>query len=187
MKCPQCGLVNFKSAINCKRCNLVFDSGADPAHENAEAWRDSSHLVLRSDSFLPDRCVKCNSSTNITQKAHKLAYLPKHNLLLLLIGFIHYKAMMVPLALCSQHDSNRKKSLAAMVVMIILGLVGFFGGYAVDSMFLLFSGFGVFAGGFIVGTIQGSPVAIVKFDGEYMWLKGPGKEYLAGFPAWPSR
>ena len=124
MKCPQCGLVNFKSATNCKRCNLVFDSGADPAHENAEAWRDSSHLVLRSDSFLPDRCVKCNSSTNITQKAHKLAYLPKHNLLLLLVGFIHYKAMMVPLALCSQHDSNRKKSLAAMVVMIILGLVG---------------------------------------------------------------
>ena len=184
MKCPKCGLVNFKSSSNCKRCKQVLHSGTKSAAEDAEAWRDSNHLVLRSDSSLPDRCMKCNSSADVTHKSHKLAYLPKHNLLLLLVGFIHYKTMMVPLGLCEQHDSGRKKNLVTMAVLIILGLSGFFAGYGVDSMVLMFSSFGAFAGGMIFGTIQGSPVAIEKFDGRYMWLKGPSKEYLAGLPAW---
>ena len=74
--------------------------------------------------------MKCNSSSDITQKAHKLAYLPKHNFLLLLVGFIHYKTMMVPLGLCSQHDSGRKKSMVIAVGLIVLGIAGFIGGFA---------------------------------------------------------
>ena len=42
-------------------------------------------------------------------------------------------------------------------------------------MFLMFFGFTVFAAGMIFVTIQGCPVAIEKLDGQYMWLKGPGK------------
>jgi hypothetical protein len=29
-KCPHCGLVNFPSAVTCKRCNNVLAAGADP-------------------------------------------------------------------------------------------------------------------------------------------------------------
>jgi len=164
-----------------------LNSGADPAHENAEAWRNSSHLVLRSDSFLPDRCVKCNSSTNVTKTAHKLAYLPKHNLLLLLVGFIHYKTMMVPVGLCPRHDSGRRKSLLVTGILIVLGVVGFIVSLATFSLLAMVLGIAAFAAGFIVGTIQGSPVAIEKFDGQYMWLKGPSREYLAALPAWKTR
>ena len=152
MKCPQCGLVNFKTAGQCKRCGLDFQTEAAPA-ESVEAWRDAHHLVLRSDSFLPDRCMKCNSSTGITRKSQKLAYIPKYNLLtlglalVLPFGFVRYKTMMVPLGLCPEHDTN------ARTIFIGFGLVGLgiamlFGGFAIDWMSVMFLGPVVMGAGF---------------------------------------
>ena len=193
MKCPQCGLVNFKTASQCKRCGMDFQPEAEAAQaESVEAWRDARHLVLRSDSFLPDRCMKCNSSTDITRKSERLAYYPKYNLLtlglalVLPFGFLRYKTMMVPLGLCPEHDSGGKNLLIGSG-LVALGIIALFGGFAIDVMPVMFLGPVVLGAGFILMVIKGSPVAIVKFDGRHMWLKGPGNEYLAEFPAWASR
>jgi uncharacterized membrane protein len=39
IKCPECGLVNFASATECKRCHLSFESESAPAeNQYGNAW-----------------------------------------------------------------------------------------------------------------------------------------------------
>ena len=85
LKCPQCGLINFATAPNCKRCKIPFNDQAvefeadgsqlgegfyqpqaDAEHHYnlnyaKGVWRDGSLLVMTKETILPNRCVKCNA------------------------------------------------------------------------------------------------------------------------------
>ena len=86
LKCPQCGLTNFATATQCKRCQTLFTQNLSSTPgstlqgivledgyvlppppsvglPNSGVWRDRSTLVMSKDSQLPDRCVKCNAFT----------------------------------------------------------------------------------------------------------------------------
>jgi hypothetical protein len=90
-KCLECGLVNFASDQNCKRCGaliqgtvqdtdvqppatpvgIVLEDGyvmppppGPPPHLSGGTWREGSTLVMAKDASLPDYCVKCDAPAN---------------------------------------------------------------------------------------------------------------------------
>lgn len=86
LKCPQCGLTNFATATQCKRCQTLFTQNLSSTPgstlqgivledgyvlppppsvglPNSGVWRDRSTLVMSKDAQLPDPCVKCNAFT----------------------------------------------------------------------------------------------------------------------------
>jgi hypothetical protein len=112
MKCSKCGLVNFKTATNCKRCGTSFQDDAGPdADDTTVAWRDSGLMVLTMGGVAPPRCMQCNSPDGVTQKMVTLGYYPEHNLVFLLLGFIYYKKIKLEITLCEPHMSARSQNV----------------------------------------------------------------------------
>ena len=188
MKCYQCGLVNFRSATHCKRCGVGLENAPAPASDDSgDVWRDSNHLVLTSASRIPGKCMTCNSSEGIQKKLLTVGYLPKVNLVLLLIGFLYYKKVKVPIGLCEEHQASGKKHLLIAALLIIGSIFAFIIGLACYSLFFMVAFVILMAAGMILGTIKGQPVAVEKLERPYMWVKGPSREYLAALPVWRAR
>ena len=59
LKCPQCGLVNFASASECKRCHLKFQQPESLA-EVATAADQISPDSMATDSLIPDSPARDN-------------------------------------------------------------------------------------------------------------------------------
>src|SRR5882762_3300178 len=107
-KCAECGLVNFTSETNCKRCGatavtagieapspptgIVLEDGyvLPPPPTIGGIWRDSSTLVMTKDASLPDRCVKCNAPANGLRLKRRLAWHSPVLYLLIVLAVLIY-------------------------------------------------------------------------------------------------
>lgn len=188
MKCSHCGLVNFKTAFVCKRCNEPFTNDNAPANNvNSKVWKDLNFLVLEENANLPQFCMKCNSRTDTTNKTISIGYYPKHNLFLLLFGFLSYKTFNVDVILCQKHLSNRGNVFIVSILMIIAGVVSFIFGYLYFTSMPLVGGVLLSAIGCILMVIGGNPFAIEKTEDSKIWLKGVDKNYLASLPLLKNR
>ena len=188
MKCSKCGLVNFKTATNCKPCGEpLLDAAGPDADDSTEAWRDSNLMVLTIGGAAPPRCMQCNSTDGVTPKILSLGYYPHYNLVLLLVGFVYYKTVKLEITLCEPHMSNRSRNVFVTVLLMIAGVVIFI--VALGTMSALFFAFGLlaFGAGLIYGVIRSSPVSISEMDKSHVWLKGVSRDYLAALPKWTSR
>src|SRR5262245_40589761 len=134
-KCPECGLVNFASDANCKRCGaiavnvpaqsppvgIVLEDGyvLPPPPTANGIWRDKSTLVMTKDASLPDRCIKCNAPANGLRLTRKLAWHTPVLYLTILIAVLVYailaavlsKRAIVYLGMCRQHFERRRKQI----------------------------------------------------------------------------
>lgn len=144
LKCAQCGLVNFATAIACKRCKqpLVVSSSAEgivlsdgyvlPPPPNvglpsSGVWRDKSKMIVTHDSALPDRFIKCNAPALGPRLRKKLTWHHPALYLLLLVALlialivtlILRKTMIVELGLCEEHMKTHRRN-----VLITWGLIG---------------------------------------------------------------
>jgi hypothetical protein len=188
MKCGNCGLVNFKTATNCKRCGASLQEAPDlVADETTVAWRDADLLVLAMEGFPPERCLQCNSSDGVKQKTITLGYYPKYNLFLLLFGFIYYKTIKLEITLCEAHLSARSQNVFVTFLFIIIGVIIFIVALANMSAMIFGIGILVFGAGGIFGVVRGSPVSISKMDKTHLWIEGVCREYLAALPKWMGR
>ena len=184
MRCPKCGLVNFKTETACKRCGAVLgDTPYQAANESCDAWQDSNLLVLRKDGHLPPQCVRCNSIDGVEQIKMSLGYYPKYNLALLLVGFVYYKTFKLEISLCERDKSSRRKSVIVAVLLLVGGIIAIVFSRN-HSGFVLIGGLVMVAVGSILATIPGTPVSIEKVEKPYIWIKGVSRDYLAGLPQW---
>ena len=113
LKCPQCGLVNFATATQCKRCGTLFSQNVSsepglnvqgfvledgyvlPAPPSVGTvgpgvWRDKAKLVVGKDVELPPRCIKFNAPAPGRRLKKKLTWHHPLFFLFIFVGFLVY-------------------------------------------------------------------------------------------------
>jgi hypothetical protein len=209
-KCAQCGLVNFASETNCKRCGaaaetagveasplptgIVLEDGyvLPPPPSIGGIWRDKATLVMTKDASLPDRCVKCNAPANGLRLKRRLAWHYPVLYLVALFAVLIYvilaamlsKRATVFLGLCHTHFQRRRKQAAVGWLLLVAGLITAIAAIANDYPRLALLGFSalLFATFFLVFVSR--IVAVKKIDDRLVWLNGINSDYLAQLPPW---
>ena len=209
-KCAECGLVNFASENNCKRCGvasvmagvetpspptgIVLADGyvLPPPPAIGGIWRDKSTLVMTKDASLPDQCVKCNAPANGLRLKRRLAWHSPVLYLLILFAVLIYvilagmlsKRATVYLGLCSQHFQRRRKQKAVGWLLLAAGIITAIAAIAYDYPLLALLGFSAFLFAAFWLTFVSRVVTVKKIDDHLVWLNGINSDYLAQFRAW---
>lgn len=214
LKCAHCGLVNFATATQCKRCHTPFVqelSAADgsqvqgivledgyvlPAPPSpgpaAGVWRDRATLVMSKDARLPDRCVKCNEPTQGRLK-RKLTWHHPAIYILILVAWLIYlivalivrKRATVELGLCDEHLQIRRRNIWITWALVLLGVACLFFAIAAEDGRMAPLGLLLLLGGAIFGIFAARVTAPTKIDDRFVWLRGVNKDYLDLLPQWP--
>jgi hypothetical protein len=206
-KCAECGLVNFASATNCKRCGaaaggavyvppapvgIVLEDGyvMPPPPSTGGVWRDKSTLVMTKDAALPDRCVKCNAPANRLRLKRKLSW--HHPVLYLLvfgaallyviIAAVLSKRATVYLGLCAEHFQRRRKRIAIGVLLLVAAIVGVPAAIAYDYPMVALLAVAVFLFSVVWLIVVARVVTVNKIDDRFVWLKGINSNYLSQLP-----
>ena len=211
-KCRKCGLVNFATAANCKRCNAAVAFGTPPAPppqgivledgyvmppppSMAGVWRDNKTLVMTKDALLPDQCVKCNAPANGYKLKRKLTWHHPALYVVLFVALLIYvilasalsKRATVFLGLCDQHVQRRRTLLIVGWGIFALGFVIPY--VAFSNNFPLVGAFGLML--ILVGVFwlvfANRVVNVKKIDDRLVYLTGIDSNYLAQFPPWQNQ
>src|SRR5215471_10889244 len=129
-RCVECGghfsdaeMVFLNRAWVCARCKPLFiqrmSEGGAPPSPTGLLWRTGRQLVFAKDTPFPDRCVCCNTPTNLKLK-RQLYWHPSGYYLLILISILVYavaaiivrKKALVHIGLCDRHRSMRRRTIA---------------------------------------------------------------------------
>lgn len=215
LKCPQCGLVNFETATQCKRCGTLFSQNlASATGANLQGfvledgyvlppppsvgmpgsgiWRDGSTLVMTKDAQLPDRCVKCNAFTDgrLRRKFtwhHPAIYLLIFVALLIyfIVAMVTRKRATVDLGLCDEHRAKRRTYIWISWLLALGGIAGFVLAILANDGTPAFIGVLLLLTAIVFAVITTRLVYPSKIDDRFVWLKGVNAEYLNQLPSWP--
>jgi len=209
-KCPECGLVNFASDANCKRCGALVpptavqsvtpagivlqDGYVLPPPPMAAIWRDGNTLVMDKNAMLPDHCVKCNARANGLRVRKKLAW--HHPLLYILIfgaALIYVilaaalsKRATIEFPLCENHKTRRRTFLTIGLISLALGLIVSIFGFAYEYPEIGLVGVLLFFAAVFWLVFASRIVGVKKIDDRYAWITGINREFLNHFPPIPS-
>ena len=209
-KCSECGLVNFASDANCKRCGATSASAGGPVATpagivlqdgyvlpppptSAGIWSKGSTLVMDKNASLPDLCVKCNAPAHGLRIKRKLSW--HHPLLYILIcgAALFYvilamalsKRATIDFGICENHKRRRRKllniGLGLLAAGLILPVVGFGYDYPAVGLFGLL----LLLIAIIWLVVANQLVNVKRIDDRYVWLSGMSKEFVAHFPPVP--
>lgn len=163
-------------------------------HAGQGCWRHGKNLVMsRHHSLLPPRCVKCNQPAALPIKPRTLYWHNPWIYLSLFLGVLIYfilamilrkKATVLP-GLCAVHRQHRTRGilfawLGILATMLVLAY-GFWNG----SGWIIFLGFLLMIAAMIAGVIVARVVYPTMIDDHFVWVRGCGEEFLAGFPQLP--
>jgi hypothetical protein len=209
-KCAQCGLVNFASATNCKRCGTAAASAGEysppppagivledgyvlpPPPTIGSIWRDGSTMIMTKEASLPDQCVKCNAPANGLRLKRRLSWHHPVLYLLILVAWIFYvllavllrKRATVYLGLCAEHFQRRRKLLAVGWILLAIGLISPVVAFANDYPAVGLLGLLVLIISIVWLILVTRVVTVKKIDDRLVWLGGIDSNYLAQFPLW---
>jgi len=148
---------------------------------------------MRSQTPLPDRCVRCNAPARGYRLKRELFWHHPGFYLLIFIGLLIYvivalcirKKAVIHIGLCEAHRQQRKWVIAGSWLAALAGLALVIAG-AIGSgeTTIIIAGIILFLGGAIVGAIKGPVVSAAKIENEVVWLKGVGPAFLADLPEW---
>jgi hypothetical protein len=215
LRCAHCGLVNFATATQCKRCRTPFvqelssGDGAQvqgivledgyvlpppPSVGTEGVWRDKATLVMSKEARLPDRCIKCNEPTH-GRLRRKLSWHHPAIYILLLAAWLIYlivamvvrKRATVELGLCEEHQQKRRRNILIACALLLLGVVCFFVAIAANDGSPALLGVLMLLGGLVFGVVAARVTVPAKIDDRFVWLRGVNKNYLDLLPQWPGQ
>ena len=210
LKCAQCGLVNFATDINCKRCGQTLVTSSSPqgivladgyvlpppptvGMPGSGVWRDKSKMIVSKGSQLPDRCVKCNAPAHGAKLKRKLSWHHPAIFILILVATLIYfivamivrKTATVEVGLCQEHMAKRRRNVFITLALILLGVSGFVLTVIVGDNNFLLAGIFLILAGIIYGVVALRIVTPARIDDRFVWLNGVNKDYLNELPQWP--
>ena len=215
LKCPQCGLINFATATQCKACGTLFSQNLSSAPgstlkgfvledgyvlpppptvglPSSGVWRNSSTLVMSKDAQLPDRCVKCNAFT-IGRLKRKLSWhhpaiyilIAVALLIYLIVAMVVRKRATVYLGLCEEHMAKRRTYIWITWLLALGGIAGFVIAIAENNGVPALIGILLFLTAIVFALITIRVASPSRIDDRFVWLKGINAEYLNQLPQWP--
>lgn len=152
-------------------------------------WRDGSLMVMTKETVLPNRCVKCNEpATKLLKRT--VEWYPRYVILVFILiriaGLILYfclrKRVTIHIGLCESHINRRNFGVLTGLLMLLLGTMAFFGAFTSEVYQWVFPGLLLIFGGIIVMTVMWRVVTANKIEGQYVWVKGINKDFLAALP-----
>ena len=200
MSCALCSksfapdeMLAFENAWVCASCKPRFvqrvREGLSVGHTSGVAWRDRDLVVTIAGSTLTGRCVMCNGVESLTHYSSTLYWHPRwlYSLPLLvptpsLLANSMRKSAWVAVSVCQRHRNMRSTMNAVrwLVLLIAIGL-GAAAGLFSSVVLLVFAGMAL-AGGAITYRRQWMPLSAAKIEGDYVWLRGCGREFADALP-----
>jgi hypothetical protein len=181
----------------CAECKPVFlqrmMEGSAPAAAGGElVWRSQRQFILRSETPMPDRCVRCNAPANGYRLKRQLYWHPPAYYLLILISILVYaivaicirKKARIHIALCETHRAVRKWTMISCWLAAVLGLGAIIVGAANENGLVAVIGILLMLGGLIWGVAKVPTVSAAKIEKDFVWVKGGGREFLDDLPEW---
>lgn len=202
--CAGCGqvfapsdVIKLNHAWICAQCKPAFlqkmaEGVMTPASEGV--WRQGRKLVTRSETPLPDRCVRCNEPANGFQLKRTLYWMNPFfyllilcNLLVLLIVYLCVrKKAVLHVGFCEKHRVQRKNGLIIGWSGFGAGLLLLVAGIGIEKGWLALVGLGLLLIGPIVGGILARSINMTKMDKDgFVWIGGVNRKYLEELPEWP--
>lgn len=213
LKCSQCGLINFATATQCKRCGTLFSQNVSSGSNlqgfvledgyvlppppsvgmpGAGIWRDGATLVMSKDAQLPDRCVKCNAFTNGRLRRKFSWHHPAIYILIivawliyLIVAMIVRKRATVDLGFCEEHSAKRRTYIWIAWLLALGGVASFVLAILANDSTPALIGFLLLLTAVVFAVITTRLVYPSKIDDRFVWLKGINAEYLNQLPSWP--
>lgn len=215
LKCAQCGLVNFATAVSCKRCGhalsesdgvasygpdgIVLEDGyvlPPPPTLGAPGsgvWRDKGKLVVSQGAPLPNRCIKCNAPANGPKLKKKLSWHHPALYILVIVGLLIYlivamfvrKSITLNLGLCEEHRAKHRRNVLVTWALILLGITGFPLTIITEDINFMLAGIFLIFAGIIFGVVGVRLVSPSMINDKFAWLNGVNKDYLDDLPPWP--
>ncbi|HUB68683.1 MAG TPA: GYF domain-containing protein [Candidatus Methylacidiphilales bacterium] len=189
-------LVGMRVCAACKPKALqAMQEGAVLTGKNT-AWYDGKRLVVCDGTYLPQRCLKCNSeSTQPPLKRKVMWHSPAYYLLILINIFLYLivaifvrKRATIHVYLCERHRQRRLYFIIGTWAGLALGIALAFAGIVVStqttSAILVIAGFVLMLGAIFVGLSGAIITRTVRIKDNLIWLTGAGKEFLASLPPW---
>ena len=154
-------------------------------------WREGKNVVALDGTTFPPRCVKCNGLASPKPFNARLFWHHPALFLLVFAGFLFYliaalvvrKRATVEVYLCAQHWQRRRVATGAVWILLIAGLVTFFGGLTSGSAWALL-GAGLILVSIFVSLAGVRVVAARRIKDRTVWLRGAGAGFLASLPPW---
>ena len=158
-------------------------------------WRDGKRLVMWKGATLPDRCVRCNAPANGRRLKRTLYWHHPLVFLVVLAGVLVYvivalvvrKKAVVTIGLCDRHYQRRLYAILAwwLITLACAGSLWFGIANHGQPPWLIWAAIVGFFGNLFFAVAITRPVAPVRIDDHYVWLKKTGTAYLAEFPPLP--
>lgn len=193
LTCKNCGLINFATATNCKRCDIALH---DVLKEEDGVWQDQGLLVMRTNARLDDYCIRCNSAEVVTRRWVTASSYAHWKLLLIVFGWPIipsrlmaklFTKLEIQVSLCRKHKSNWSHDLKINLPLILFGIGLLVLSFYQGSIGMLLLGISLFAIGCLSSLIGGDPLRLKRHDGSFIWLSGASRNYLMKLPRWPAK
>lgn len=156
----------------------------NPMTSLTEVYRQKKLVVFSENSIWPKRCIKCNATTETTQKV-KLSWVnPWYYLtivfsfiVLLIVVLIAQKRFTIELPLCDIHSKKRKKSIIIRWALFSIFLINLFTAIALKIDPLIFLSLPLFFVLLFYMAITNF-INIRKVKNGTIWLKGADQSFL---------